>query len=152
MPGTVNEAEGKEDEMTMTTTMTTGTNHPVVWFEVLGQDGASLQRYYADLFGWNIQVEGPLGYGAVDTRATGPAKGIPGGIASPYLSTRRWVTIYVAADDLEGTLARAQRLGGKVIMGPVQIPGGPALAVFEDPEGHAIGLVKDSNAPANQTA
>jgi predicted enzyme related to lactoylglutathione lyase len=138
--------------MTRTTETERATNHPVVWFEVLGQDGPKLQRYYADLFGWNVKVEGPVGYGAVDTRATGPEKGIPGGIASPYLGTRPWLTIYVAADDLDGTLARAKRLGGRVLMAPVQIPGGPALAVFEDPEGHAIGLVKDPNAPANQTA
>lgn len=136
----------------MTTTMTTK-NHPVVWFEVLGQDGARLQRYYADLFGWEIKVDGPLSYGEVNTNPAGPRKGIPGGVGTPYAKTRPWVTIYVAADDVEGTLARAIELGGKVIMPPTTIPNGPLLAAFEDPEGHAIGLVKDMEAaPVSATA
>jgi predicted enzyme related to lactoylglutathione lyase len=120
-------------------------NHPVVWFEVLGNDGAKLQSYYAELFGWNIKLSGPKNYGEVDT---GSKAGIPGGIAAQYPGTRPWVTIYVAADDIPGTLVRAQMLGGKVITPPTQIPNGPLVAIFEDPEGHAIGLVNDTNAPA----
>jgi predicted enzyme related to lactoylglutathione lyase len=117
-------------------------NHPVVWFEVLGNDGAKLQTYYSELFGWNIKVEGPGKYGEVDT---GSKKGIPGGIAAQYPGTRPWVTIYVAANDIEGTLGRAKQLGGKVVMPATQIPNGPQVAAFEDPEGHVIGLVNDNS-------
>jgi predicted enzyme related to lactoylglutathione lyase len=120
-------------------------NHPVVWFEVLGSDGAKLRTYYAELFGWTIKAEGPLQYGEVDT---GSKAGIPGGIAPAFPGTRPWVTFYVKTDDLEKTLADAEALGGKVIVRPVQIPGGPVVAHFEDPEGHVIGLVKDEAGPA----
>jgi predicted enzyme related to lactoylglutathione lyase len=120
------------------------TNHPVVWFEVLGQDGEKLQRYYAELFGWNIEVGGPGKYGEVKPGA----KGIGGGIAAQYPGTRPWVTFYVAANDVSGTLEKAQRLGGKVVMPTRRIPDGPEVAAFEDPEGHVIGLVNDSPAAA----
>jgi len=122
---------------------TTTMNHPVVWFEVLGDDGAKLQKYYADLFGWAIKVEGPLEYGSVDT---GGKAGIGGGVARSYPGTRPGVTFYVRADDLDGTAARAEKLGGKIVMAPRQIPGGPAIAMVQDPEGHVIGLVKDTEA------
>lgn len=122
--------------MATTTTM----NHPVVWFEVLGDDGAKLQKYYADLFGWAIKVEGPVKYGTVDT---GTKNGIPGGVGAVFPGTRPWVTFYVRTNALEETISRAERLGGKVVMAPTQIPGGPVIAMFEDPEGHVIGLVKD---------
>ncbi|HEY4187865.1 MAG TPA: VOC family protein [Polyangia bacterium] len=122
-------------------------NHPVVWFEVLGNDGAKLQKYYADLFGWNITA-GPSKYGEVDTNATGAKKGIPGGISASYPGTRPWVTFYVAANDIDATLTNARELGGKVVMPATQIPNGPIVAAFEDPEGHVIGLVKDLDGPA----
>ena len=39
--------------------------HPVVHFEVLGPEGAALQKYYADLFGWQIDSNNPANYGMV---------------------------------------------------------------------------------------
>jgi predicted enzyme related to lactoylglutathione lyase len=118
------------------------TNHPVVWFEVLGRDGEKLQRYYADLFGWEVKADGPGKYGEVKAGA----KGIGGGIAAQYPGTRPWVTFYVAANDVGATLAKAERLGGKVVMPARRIPDGPEIAAFEDPEGHIIGLVHESAA------
>lgn len=34
--------------------------HPVMWFEVLGQDGAKLQQFYSRLFGWKLNADNPL--------------------------------------------------------------------------------------------
>ena len=51
--------------------------HPVVHFEILGPDGAALQKYYADLFGWQIDSNNPANYGIV----TPIAPGIGGGVS-----------------------------------------------------------------------
>lgn len=40
-------------------------------------------------------------------------------------------------------LQQVERLGGKTIQPPVQVPGGVKFALFADPEGHVVGLVKD---------
>lgn len=113
--------------------------HPVVWFEVLGQDAARLRRFYGELFDWKIKVEGPAEYGMVDTAALG---GIPGGVGKASEGTRSWVTFYVATPDVAAALAAAQRLGGKVAMPRKVLPDGTPIAVMEDPEGHVIGLVE----------
>ena len=41
--------------------------NPVIHFEIAGPDGPVLQQFYSDLFGWDVQVQGPeLGnYGVV---------------------------------------------------------------------------------------
>jgi hypothetical protein len=49
---------------------------PVVHFEVIGKDGEKLQRYYAELFGWEIDSNNPLSYGP------SPGKGTPTPTAS----------------------------------------------------------------------
>ena len=38
---------------------------PVVHFEVIGKDAATLQRYYAELFDWKIDANNPMSYGIV---------------------------------------------------------------------------------------
>ena len=66
--------------------------------------------------------------------------GIGGGIAqSP---TAPMVTFYVEVADPGEALEQAAALGGKTLMEPMQVPGGPLIAMFADPEGNPIGLLK----------
>lgn len=114
--------------------------HPVVWFEILGQDSLALQAFYRELFGWIPKDEpGPPPY-----RQYGPpnGQGIPGGIGQPYLGVDRpWVTFYVSTPDVAASLQRAVGLGGKVVIERTALPD-VTLGVFEDPDGHVVGLVE----------
>jgi predicted enzyme related to lactoylglutathione lyase len=53
-----------------------------------------------------------------------------------------YVSIYVSVDDLAASLAKAESLGATAIMQPTPIPGVGSFAMFSDPEGHVIGLLK----------
>ena len=55
---------------------------PVVHFEVIGKDGEMLQRYYSDLFGWEIDADNPMKYGSVqrEGNVNPDGVGIGGGI------------------------------------------------------------------------
>ncbi len=114
--------------------------NPVVHFEVLGKDGAALQSFYTDLFGWKINSDNPMNYGIVEKEGDGP--GIGGGIASSPTGTGQ-VTFYVAVPDPQAALERAESLGGKTIMGVTEIPDMVTFALFADPEGNVIGVVRD---------
>jgi uncharacterized protein len=111
---------------------------PVVHWEVSGKDGKRLQKFYASLFDWKVDANNPMEYGMVNTGG----KGINGGIAAAQQGSPGGVTIYVEVEDLGEYLRTAERLGGKTVLPPSEVPGGPALAVFADPEGNRIGLVK----------
>ena len=52
------------------------------------------------------------------------------------------VTVYVQVVSLEETLRKAESMGGKTLMPPMDVPGGPTMAQLQDPEGNTIGLVK----------
>ena len=112
---------------------------PVVgWFEVTGRDGAALQRFYSDVFGWEVSDAGDgSGYGLVDAAAPG----IGGGIGASQDGGAGGVTFYVEVDDPAQYLEKAERLGGTTMVSPTEIPGfGLTFAFFADPEGHLIGL------------
>lgn len=63
------------------------------------------------------------------------------GIAAAQDGTSR-VTVYVAVPDPRATLDRAEQLGGKTLMPPTEIPDVVTLAMFADPDGNVIGLIK----------
>jgi predicted enzyme related to lactoylglutathione lyase len=112
--------------------------NPVVWFEVLGNDASKLQTFYGQLFGWKFDTSNPMKYGTVEAQGD---KAIPGGVGEVFGGTRGGVTFFVRSSDLTASLAQAEQLGGRVVMPPTSVPGGPEIAYFADPEGHVIGLV-----------
>jgi predicted enzyme related to lactoylglutathione lyase len=116
---------------------------PVVHFEVIGKDGGKLQGYYADLFGWEIDAENPMGYGIVqrDGNVNKEGAGIGGGIAGGPDGYEGHVTFYVEVPDVEAALAKAESLGGTRVMGPDDVMGSIIIGQFKDPEGHMVGVV-----------
>ena len=112
----------------------------VVWFEVVGSDGAQLQKFYGDLFGWSLQgAEGDESYGLVNAEKGG----IGGGIGASQDGGDGHVTFYVEVDDPSAYLARAQKLGGTIVLPPTEVPNyNLTFALFTDPQGHLIGLSK----------
>jgi predicted enzyme related to lactoylglutathione lyase len=111
-------------------------SNPVTWFEILGKDGAALQKFYGDLFGWNVDAANPMNYGMIQ----GQDGGIGGGIAGSQ-DGQSMVTVYIVVDDLQATLDRAKSLGGQVVMPPMEVPNGPKIAQFKDPQGNVIGVM-----------
>ncbi len=112
---------------------------PVVHFEIQGRDAERLRSFYSELFGWKIDANNPMGYGFVEHGIGGPPEGIGGGIVASDVPR---VLVYVQVQDLNETLAQAERLGGKAVLQPTDVPNGPTIAQMEDPEGNRIGLVK----------
>jgi len=114
--------------------------NPVVHFEVLGQDPAKLQQFYREAFGWTINTDNTMNYGMVTPGGEGGINGGIGGLEGG--SDPVGVTFYIQVDDLQAALNRIEQLGGKTLTPPVDVPGGPSIAHFSDPEGHRIGLAK----------
>ena len=107
----------------------------VVHVEVTGKDGKALQHFYSETFGWKLDTNNPGGYGMIRdgefTAGFGAAQdGGPGG-----------ETFYVRTDDAKATLAKVEKLGGKVVMPLTEVAPETTVALFADPEGHIVGLM-----------
>lgn len=118
--------------------------YPVVHFEITGTDGARLQKYFSELFGWEIDADNPMGYGIVarEGNTTAEGVGIGGGIATGPQGYPGHVTFYVEVPDVGATLAQAESLGGTRMMGPDEVMEGLVVGLFTDPEGHVIGVIQ----------
>lgn len=113
---------------------------PVLWFEVVGKNGADLRKFYSRLFGWEIAgATGDSDYGLVSA-AKG---GIGGGVGTSQDGSAGHVTFFVEVEDPAAYLKKAEKLGGKTLVPPTELPDYKLMfAYFSDPEGHVIGLSK----------
>ncbi len=114
----------------------------VVHWEINAKDGPAMQKFYGDLFDWEINVANPMGYGVVSAPSEGP--GIGGGIMGMGdVEPPTRVTFYVGVDDVTEYLEKAASMGGSVIMPEMEVMDDVVIGIFADPEGQVIGLVKN---------
>jgi len=111
--------------------------HPVGWVEIIGKDGAKSQDFYTKLFGWKVDANNPMNYGMV----MGEDHPVGVGIGQS-MDGKPLITAYITVDDLQATLDKAKSLGGETVMPPMDVPDGPKIAQFRDPDGNVIGIMK----------
>jgi predicted enzyme related to lactoylglutathione lyase len=114
---------------------------PVVHFEINGRDFTLLTEFYAKVFGWEMHEAMPGGYALAHAKVGD--KGIDGGIGgSTAESQAPGVTFYVEVPDPQATLDEIVAAGGTVVT-PLTKMEMVTFALFADPEGHVVGIVKD---------
>ena len=114
------------------------------WVECLTPDPAATGRFYASMFGWQLEGSGPLpGDGREylvarlrDREVAGVAP-LPPADAAGEVSPA-WFT-QVRVDDADAAAERVRAAGGSVIAGPMDLPPVGRLVVLEDPSGARIG-------------
>ena len=104
----------------------------IVHFDVAGPDEAALHRFYSRVLDWRVDPQGP-GYALVRTPDGGPDGAIVDGADAS-------LTLGVAVDDLEATVARVAEHGGEVLMPPTD-NGWVVKALVVDPAGNRLSLI-----------
>jgi predicted enzyme related to lactoylglutathione lyase len=116
--------------------------YPVVHFEINTAVGPELARFYAEAFGWVMQPETD-DYIQINTEGVCAGTGAPGidGGIGPSDPGDGFVTFYVQVPDVAETLEQVVALGAEVDMPPAE-GGHVVFAIFRDPAGNRIGLVR----------
>ena len=111
-----------------------------VWDELGTTDADGAQRFYEEVFGWTTSNMGDDfgGYRIFNVGETGVA----GLITLPDASMPPHWQPYVAVEDPDATSAKAVELGGKVLLGPMDLPTVGRLGVLSDPQGAVLGIIR----------
>lgn len=112
---------------------------PVVAFQIRGKDPERLAGFYRELFGWDITEANPIGIMSIPPGIGGPVEGVGGHILA---ADAPGMSIFVQVLDPHETLRKAEEMGGRAVLQPFDVPGGPTIAQMADPEGNLVGLVK----------
>jgi hypothetical protein len=125
--------------------------HPVVHFEIWGQDGKAIQDFYKKTFGWKMNVMKEMGgYGMTQIAA---GKGIEGGVFASDPNQPmppNGLTFYIETESINAHVKKIEKAGGKVIVPRMEIPGVVTFAQFQDPSGNVVGLVEAARPGAAQ--
>ncbi len=108
------------------------------WAELNTTDWKSAWKFYSTLFGWqptqSMNVGGEVGeyfmFGADPKQSFGGMSNVAKAMGMPP----HWI-FYVNVEDADETAKVIAQKGGKVLNGPMDIPGGDRIAQCMDPQG-----------------
>jgi hypothetical protein len=114
------------------------------WTELQTRDINAAKQFYPKVFGWGIKdsASGPMTYTEWQVNGRSIAGGMPMDPSIPANIPPNWL-VYFAVEDTEAAVAKAQQLGGRVMMPPMDTPAGK-FAVLADPTGAAFAVIKIS--------
>jgi predicted enzyme related to lactoylglutathione lyase len=110
------------------------------WIELQTTDMAAGRKFYASLFGWETsEMPGPQPY-VMATRGGNNVAGMTvlADEAKKMGAPPSWLS-YVAVDDAAASAKKLASLGGKVLMGPMEMGPGK-MVVAQDPTGGVLAL------------
>jgi predicted enzyme related to lactoylglutathione lyase len=113
----------------------------VSWHELATTDHEAALDFYSDLFGWEKSEAmdmGEAGLYQMYNRAGRMLGGMYNKTADQP-GPPAWL-YYITIGDLDATVGRVKANGGKIVVEPMEVPGGSRIAVGIDPQGSGFGL------------
>lgn len=124
--------------------MINANNH--VWYELMTNDQADAEKFYADVVGWKLSDSGMPGMRyTILSAGDHPIGGVMEMAEMPPF----WFG-YVGVDDVDGYARKVTDAGGAVHKGPDDIPDVGRFAVVADPQGAVFVLFKGNDMPDTQ--
>ena len=120
----------------------------VVWNQLNTREPSAAAANYSALFGWSFSEPRDFGqFGGQQYFAFGPGEASSGGISGiegrPEVHSH-WL-FFFAVPSLEVAVARVRANGGAAL-GPLELPNGVRVAVCDDAQGAAFGVIEPNDA------
>jgi predicted enzyme related to lactoylglutathione lyase len=122
------------------------------WHELATTDFEAAFRFYSELFGWQEMERMDMGPNGIyfifgwDGEQRGGMYNQPPGMPGPP----NWLS-YASVANTDASVARAKAAGGRVINGPMDVPGEGRVAIMMDPQGAVFAVHSEKAAPASKT-
>ncbi|MEZ4703368.1 MAG: VOC family protein [Rhodothermales bacterium] len=111
-----------------------------IHFEILTEHPEQSAAFYKAVFGWDVATwDGPQNYWLMTTGPEG-TPGINGAVMHNHMPQAVINTVEVVSVD--EALKRVEAAGGKLVMGPNDIPGVGRHLYCADPNGVILGLLQ----------
>jgi len=123
-----------------------GKHGAISWAELSTSDVEAAKKFYGPLLGWTFQPapNAPIPYEMISVggRAFGGLMKTPQGACNEWPS---W-TNYVTVENVDQSAKNAAELGGKILMGPHDIPEVGRFCIVQDPQGAVFAIITYSAA------
>jgi len=121
-------------------TVQPGTPGHIGWHELMAGDREGAFAFYAKLFGWTKAeaMESPAGVYQLFATGDAPVGGMM--TKMPQMPASFWLYYFNVAG-LDAAIGRVKKSGGRIMNGPMQVPGGSWIAQCADPQGAMFAMV-----------
>jgi predicted enzyme related to lactoylglutathione lyase len=112
------------------------------WHELMTTDAPAAMTFYQHVFGWQPSEAmdmGPMGKYQMFNRPHGMIGGMMNKPPQMANVPSNW-QIYFRVPDVDAATAKIKTIGGQLLNGPTDVPGGDRVASVMDPQGAAFGL------------
>jgi predicted enzyme related to lactoylglutathione lyase len=103
----------------------------LTWNELASPDLDTAASFYGELFGWTLEPVEGMGMPYMMIKAADGR--MNGGIRPAMQSEPAYWLVYFGAEEIDPAVRRVGELGGKSLMGPMDIGAGK-IAVVQDPQ------------------
>jgi hypothetical protein len=116
----------------------------IVHFEIPTDDLERAKKFYTGLFGWKIEkYPGPMEYWMITTTNEKGEKSVDGGMMQRQ-NPQQLITNYIGIPSVDEYAAKVEKLGGKVVVPKMAVPGVGYFAVCLDTENNSFALWEDN--------
>ena len=130
--------------------------NPVVHFEMPAENRQRMADFYSKTFGWKTQMLGKdMGNYVIATTTESDEKGPkkPGAINGGFFTKSddmpaQYPSVVVAVDDINDSMKKVMKAGGKVLGDPMEIPGVGQYVSFFDTEGNRVSMLQPDSRSA----
>ena len=112
------------------------------WHELMTTDAPAAMKFYSQIFGWQPSESvdmGPIGMYHMFNRPHGMIGGMMNKPPEMADVPPNW-QIYFRVPDINAAVDRIKANGGKILNGPLEVPGGDWVLNAMDPQGGAFSL------------
>ncbi len=112
------------------------------WLELMTTDAAAALKFYSEVFGWQPSETmdmGEMGKYYMFNRPHGMIGGMMNKPPQMAQVPPNW-QIYFRVPDITAATERIKANGGKILNGPMEVPGGDWIVNAMDPQGAAFAL------------
>jgi predicted enzyme related to lactoylglutathione lyase len=112
------------------------------WHELMTTDAGAAMKFYTEVFGWqpsDTMDMGPMGKYHMFNRPHGMIGGMMNKPPELAHVPPHW-GIYFLVDDIDAAVERVTSNGGRILNGPMEVPGGDRVVNAMDPQGAAFSL------------
>jgi len=111
----------------------------VVHFEIPADDVERAKKFYTELFAWKMErTPGPMEYWLISTTSEKGENAVGGIIQRQH--PQQTITDYFAVPSIDDYTAKVEKLGGKVAVPKIAVPGMGYFAVCLDTENNAFAI------------
>jgi predicted enzyme related to lactoylglutathione lyase len=115
--------------------------NPIVRWQIVTPEPAKAAAFYREVFGWELSAANAMGYRELHTGAKS-ATPVDGGVWPSPPNQPGFVQLFIEVADIDGFVAKATKLGARIIVPKSVLPDGDSMAVLLDPTGIPFGVCR----------